>query len=167
AAVGQKDRRFGHDRRGNHALAPVVDLVIVKSALAEPQQLDHVGAGEAHRIAELAPSALIQRYLHERHVLVAISGCWKAETGDALDYCLGLDALPVRPADNLHNCPRNLTTADCGGEKAERLQAFLYPHQVKGMLLNNNRQQWSAGWFAGKTRFLQVADEFTMNKTLK
>ena len=47
AAVGQENGGFRHDRRGDHAFAPVVDLVVVESALAEPQKLDHVGAGEA------------------------------------------------------------------------------------------------------------------------
>src|SRR5262245_40071639 len=34
ASVGQEDRRFGHDRGGDHALAPVVDFVVMEPSFA-------------------------------------------------------------------------------------------------------------------------------------
>src|ERR1039458_9926662 len=94
SSVGEEDASFRHDGRRDHAFAPIVDLVVVKSAFAEPEKLNHVCTAESDRIREFSLEfPLVQGYLHEGHVLVAIRSSGESETWDTFDDCLGLDSL--------------------------------------------------------------------------
>jgi len=52
-SVGQEDGRLRHDGGGYHALAPVVDLVVVETAFSQAEEFDHVGARETDGVCEL------------------------------------------------------------------------------------------------------------------
>src|ERR1043166_3304858 len=112
SSIGQKNGCLRHDGGSNHALAPVVDFVIVEAAFAEPQKFDHIGSAEADGIGKLSLRfSLVESDFHECHVLVAIGGGGQTEAGNAFNDGFGLDFLTIGAAEDPVYGPGNLTVS--------------------------------------------------------
>lgn len=134
--IGEENRRLRHDRGGYHSFAPIINFVIVETAFAKPEELNHVCTSEPYRVSELALEfSLIQGDLHESHVLVAVSGSGETKTGYAFNDGLSLNFLTVGSAKNLHDSTRDFAVG-CRGKETQRVEALFYANEVN--LFNNN-----------------------------